>query len=53
MEFFYYDLSKAGSFGGVRALALTSNVGEIEVRKWLSAMAAYTLHKHARLRFRK
>jgi len=51
METIYYDPSKAGSFGGVLPLALTSKVGEIEVKKWLSAQDAYTFHKPARLRF--
>jgi hypothetical protein len=53
MESIYFDPTKAGSFGGVRSLARASNVRENEVRKWLSAQDAYTLHKPAQLRFRR
>lgn len=49
----YQDPSHVGSFGGVDALyrAFQGKVSKNEIRKWLSGVDAYTLHKPARRKF--
>jgi transposase InsO family protein len=48
MEARYYDVSRAGSYGGVRPLARYSNSSIKPTKTWLSSQDAYTLHKPVR-----
>jgi transposase InsO family protein len=53
MESAYFTPRHPGSFGGVQSLRRYSGQSLKEVRKWLSAQNAYTLHKPNRLHFKR
>src|SRR6266516_707434 len=47
----YYDPANPGSFSGVRDLTKASN--RKDVKEWLSAQDAYSLHKPVRRKFKR
>jgi len=51
MDTVYTASRLPGSFGGVRNLQRYSGQSEGEVKKFLAAQDAYTLHKPRRIRF--
>ena len=48
----YYDASKTGSFGGVKAFAKASGISTKEAKEFLKNQAVYTLHKPIRKNFK-
>jgi len=48
----YYDPSRAGSFGGIKALSRASGISTKEAKDFLKNQAVYTLHKPVRKRFK-
>jgi transposase InsO family protein len=53
MNNIYYDPSKPGSFGGVSNLSRNVHLPEKDVKEWMTAQDTYTLHKPARVNFRR
>ena len=51
MESVYYEASKPGSYGGVRALARYGGMPVRKVGRWLETQDPYTLHKPMRKKF--
>ena len=54
----YEDLSRPGSYGSVESLYAEARkrglqITRKEVKKWLSKMQSYTLHKPTRKRFKR
>ena len=47
----YYDPTKVGSFGGVKALSKAA--GRKDVKEWLAGQDAYTLHKPTKRKFKR
>ena len=47
----YYDPTKVGSFGGVKALSKAA--GRKYVKEWLAGQDAYTLHKPTKRKFKR
>jgi hypothetical protein len=51
MESAHFTARHPGSFGGVQSLRRYSGQSLKDVRKWLSAQNAYTIHKPNRIHF--
>ena len=52
MDKHYYDASKPGSLGGIKALAKALHISTKAARDWLKSQAVYTLHKPIRRKFK-
>ena len=53
MDRIYYDVTQPGSFGGVSNLHKHSKNSRKDVREFLQSQNTYTLHKPARINFRR
>lgn len=47
----YFDPTKVGSFGGVRALSRATGTKRSDAKRWLDSLVSYTVHKPIRKKF--